>query len=122
MQEQLSYSNYLVNKSFIPKDILEQIPSFMSQANDSNPMLYVRIIDDFTGDNLYIAESNQHDDDVDFYGFLFNPLDIEHQDLEFHLSDFVNQEDTLFPYRIDNDFVPVRLSEVIGDNYEADFV
>ncbi|NBT88503.1 MAG: hypothetical protein EBT51_09405 [Flavobacteriaceae bacterium] len=118
MQEQLTYSNYLINKSFIPKNILEQIPTALSPSECANPMLYVKIIDDFSGDTLYIAESKQHDDDVDFYGFIFNPLDIEHQDLEFKLSDFVNQEETLFPYRIDNDFVPVRLSEVIGDNNE----
>lgn len=115
MQVQLeNYSDYLLkvaSANLLPIEIFNQLPELDSQILESDPMVYLKIVDEYTDDILYIIEASKTDDDIELFGYLFNPLNNEMSEVTFDLSSLVNQIDTIMPYKRDESFIPCRLSE-----------
>lgn len=118
MQEQLStFSDYLIkksNESLIPASVLATIPELDSQILESDPIIYAKVNDQFTGDIVYIAEASKHEDDVDLFCFIDNPTEGSFTESYLPLSTLVSQIDTIFPYAFDSSFVPAPLSVCKG--------
>ena len=80
MEVQLkTYSDYLLkvsNDSLIPSSVFSQIPELDAQILDSDPTIYAKIFDTFTNDVIYIAEASQLEEEVEFFGFVYNPNDL----------------------------------------------
>lgn len=116
MEVQLkTYSDYLLkvsNDSLIPSSVFSQIPDLDSQILESDPVIYAKIFDTFTNDVIYIAEASQFEEEVEFFGFVFNPNEGEYKETYFTLSSLVDSRDTVFPYQFDSAFSPVKLSDL----------
>lgn len=117
MQVQLNtYADYLLKagSNLIPSDIFNKIPELDSQILVSDPICYVKIVDIFTDDILYICEVAKMEEEIEFFGYQYNPCDNEFRELYFSLSHLVSQIDTILPYNRDESFKPTKLSVLKG--------
>jgi hypothetical protein len=116
MEVQLNtYSDYLLkvsNEMLIPSSVFSQIPELDSQILDSDPTIYAKIFDTFTNDVIYIAEASQLEEEVEFFGFVYNASEGEFTESFMSLSSLVDSKDTIFPYQFDFAFSPVKLSDL----------
>ena len=116
MEVQLkTYSDYLLkvsNDTLIPSSVFSQIPELDAQILDSDPTIYAKIFDTFTNDVIYIAEASQLEEEVEFFGFVYNPNEGDFKETYLSLSSLVDSKDTVFPYQFDSTFSPVKLSDL----------